>query len=230
MDVVFLLDHDANAATTAFNILENKRAAFGEEIPPNAKTDPSQIKILTGGDNLPTRKLYKGYGAFSPTWKITFSGNNDLQFPDANDYGLKRRLIVIPFTQDFTQNPNTNLKSELMEQSAIDYLFNKLVRLAPVWYKDGLIIPNAVKEVADDYLKSQDFIADFIDEYCERRPDNVISRKEFVKRLREVYPRETPYNQQTLTEMLKKIDGVEYKRIGGNYKLIGIAKGENWND
>ena len=220
--ILYRKNHDANAATTAFNILENKRAAFGEEIPPNAKTDPSQIKILTGGDNLPTRKLYKGYGAFSPTWKITFSGNNDLQFPDANDYGIKRRLIVIPFEQDFTKNPNTSLKNELMEQSAIDYLFNKLVRLAPVWYKDGLIIPNAVKEVADDYLKAQDFIADFIDEYCERRPDSVISRKEFVERLREVYPRETPPNNQTLKEMLEKIDGVSYTRRNKGNFLKGI--------
>ena len=213
---------DANAATTAINILENKRAGFGEEIPPNAKTDAAQIKILTGGDIVPARKNYGEYRNVNPSWKLTFSGNNDLQFPDANDYGIKRRLIVIPFEQDFTKNPNTSLKNELMEQSAIDYLFNKLVRLAPVWYKDGLIIPNAVKEVADDYLKAQDFIADFIDEYCERRPDSVISRKEFVERLREVYPRETPPNNQTLKEMLEKIDGVSYTRRNKGNFLKGI--------
>ena len=220
--ILYRKNYDANAATTAINILENKRAGFGEEIPPNAKTDAAQIKILTGGDIVPARKNYGEYRNVNPSWKLTFSGNNDLQFPDANDYGIKRRLMLIPFTQDFTQNPNTNLKSELMEQSSIDYLFNKLVRLAPDWYKNGLIIPNAVKAVADDYLKSQDFIADFIDEYCERRPDGVISRKDFVERLREVYPRETPPNNQTLKEMLEKIDGVSYTRRNKGNFLKGI--------
>ena len=216
-------NYDANAATTAINILENKRLAFGEEIPPNAKTDPAQIKILTGGDIVPARKNYSEYRNVNPTWKITFSGNNDLQFPDANDYGIKRRLVVIPFQQDFTLNPNLKLKEELLEQENIDYLFNKLVRLAVAWYKNGLYIPQTLKTVADDYLKAQDFIADFIDEYCERRAEGVISRKDFVEKLREVYSRETPTNNQTLKEMLGKIDGVEYTRDENGKILKGIV-------
>ncbi len=227
--ILYRKTYDANAATTAINILENKRLAFGEEIPPNAKVDSAQIKILTGGDIVPARKNYSEYRNIAPTWKLTFSGNNDLIFPDATDYGIKRRFFTIPFTADFTgENADLTLKSALLEQSALDYFFNKLIRQAGDWYKEGLQIPDEIKAAADDYLHSQDFIAEFIAENCEYCPDGVITRKDFVDKLFESYPREIPKNQNNLTEMMKKIDGVEYKRVGGTYKLFGIKKGEDW--
>lgn len=214
--------YDANAATTAINILKNKRAVIAEEIPPNANVDPAQLKILTGGDAIPIRLNYGEYQNMEPTFKLTFSGNNNLQFPDANDYGIKRRLINIPFEQDFTQNPDPHLKAKLLEQSALDYFFNKLIRVAKQWYDEGLTIPAVVQSAADEYLKSQDFIAEFIAENCEYDANSYITRKDFTDKLFVAYPRETPGNAQTLREMLEKIEGVEYKRDKKSMVLKGI--------
>ena len=219
---------DANAATTAFNLLEKARLAISEEIPPNAKADPSVLKLLSGGDKIPIRRLFEESRHIEPTSKLILSGNNALIFPDATDYGIQRRLIAVKFEQDFRNKPDVHLKEKLLTQEAKDYFLSMLIDSAQEWYKNGLQVPKILQETSKEYLDSQDFITDFISEYCERRAEASITRTEFVNKLREIYPRETPTTQKALSEMLEKIEGVEYVRSKKGMILKGIDKCTNW--
>lgn len=217
---------DVNAATPAYTILEKARLAIAEEIPPGAKVDPAQLKLLTGGDRFYVRNLREEGRFVNPTAKLMLSGNNALIFPDAKDFGIQRRLVAILFEQDFRNNPNIHLKEELLEQAAKDYLLSMLIDAAQDWYKHGLQIPSILKTTSKEYLASQDFVADFIAEYCEYDSDKMIPRQEFVNKLRDCYPRETPNNQKALSELLEKIEGITYKRDKCGYKLYGLK----WRD
>ena len=213
---------DADAATTALTILEKIRLAMAEEIPPNVKVDPSKLKLITGGDRIPIRRMYEEYSYIEPTAKLMLSGNNAPTFPDANDFGIQRRLIAVLFEQDFRQNPDPFLKKKLLEQSAKDYFLSMLINAAGQWYKTGLHVPENLQQTAKEYLAAQDFIAEFISENCEHSAGSFIKRQDFVDKLRDAYPRETPANNHTLKEMLEKINGVEYTRKEGGYILDGI--------
>ena len=218
---------DANAATPAYNILLGTRVAMSEEIPPNVKLNPAKIKLLTGGDRIPIRKLFEEYGVIEdPTHTMIFSGNNLPEIGDVHDPGILRRLLRIQFTQDFRHAPDTSLKKKLSSPECRSALLALLVSNAMDWYKNGLIVSDEMKNAIRRYLDSQDFIAEFIAEHCNYGRDLKIPRKAFLKALQGNYPKETRgLSDRALTSMVEKIDGVSYKRINGPYWFCGIG----WN-
>jgi P4 family phage/plasmid primase-like protien len=217
---------DANAATPAYNMLDGKRVSISEEIPANVKLNAAKIKILTGGDRIPIRRLHEEYSVIEdPTHTMIFSGNNLPEIGDIHDPGILRRLRRIQFKQDFRQNPNTKLKQQLLSADCRTGFLSVLVQYAQKWYNDGLIISSESKQAMQDYIDSQDFINCFISDYCERGRNLSIPRKEFLKKLQEEYPKETRgLSDRNLTNMIEKIDGVTYKRNSkGSYAFFGIA-------
>ena len=226
---------DANAATTAYNMLLGTRVAMSEEIPPNVKLNPAKIKLLTGGDRIPIRKMFEEYSVIEdPTHTMIFSGNNLPEIGDVHDPGILRRLQRIIFAQDFRQRADPNLKKKLLEPSCRSAMLAYLVREAMEWYntvatgKSGLIESAEMKAAVNQYISSQDFISEFISEHCTRGKNLKIARKEFLKALQDEYPKETRgQSDQSLTRTIEKIDGIFYRRgTGGGYAFFGIG----WND
>lgn len=219
---------DANNATPILNALVGKRFAVTEELPPNTKLDTALIKNLTGRDRLYFRRLHHEAGSFDARFKLTLSGNNLPELIDAKDKGFARRLLRLKFEADFTgANCDESLKDRLQLQENIDAFFYLLVRNAVEWYKEGLIVTSDMQAAAQEYLADEDFLAEFINSYCEFDADSSITRREFVEELKVAYPSQTArLSDRTLTEMLKKIEGVEYTRGKHGYKLTGLK----WQD
>lgn len=222
---------DANAATPAFNMLVGKRVAMGEEIPANVQLNAAKIKLLSGGDRIPIRLLHQEFGVIdNPMFTLILSGNNLPEIGDVHDPGIQRRLVRIPFNQSFRDNPNLKLKKTLLSPDCRSGMLSVLIENAIEWYKKGLLISSAMKDAAERYFESQDFIADFISEYCQRGRNLSIPRKDFLKRLQENYPKETRgLSDQTLTRMIEKIDEISYNPRAGK-KCVGTFFGIGWND
>ena len=219
---------DANAATPAFNILDGKRVSISEEIPPNVKLNAAKIKMLTGGDRIPIRRLHEEYSVIEdPTHTMIFSGNNLPEIGDIHDPGILRRLCRIIFKQDFRQNPNLKLKQQLLSPDCRAGFLSVLVEHAQKWYNDGLIVSNEMQKAVQSYIDSQDFIAEFISEHCKFGRNLSIKRKDFLKALQEEYPKETRgLSDRSLTSMVEKIENIFYK-IGGK-SHTGIFCGIDW--
>lgn len=231
--------YDVNAATTAFNMLVGKRISISEEIPANEKLDAAKIKLLSGNDPIPIRPLFEEYTVHeNPTHTMFFSGNSLPEIGDVHDPGIQRRLRRIQFKQSFRDNPNLQLKQQLLTPDARAGWLSLIVEHAQRWYKDGLPESNEMKQAVKSYFESQDFINEFISEHCERGRNLFISRKDFLKCLQENYPKETRgLSDRTLTSMVEKIDGVFYKIGGKNHtgQFFGIGwinapKQENFGD
>lgn len=223
--------YDVNAATTAFNMLVGKRISISEEIPANAPLDAAKIKLLSGNDPIPIRPLFEEYKVHeNPTHTMFFSGNNLPEIGDVHDPGIQRRLRRIQFKQSFRNNPNLLLKQQLMTPDARAGWLSLIVKYAQLWYKDGLPESDEMKQAVKSYYDSQDFISDFISEHCTRGRNLFISRKEFLKRLQEEFPKETRgLSDRTLTSMIEKIDGISYNPRAGR-KCIATFFGIGWND
>ena len=111
--------YDVNAATTAFNLLVGKRISISEEIPANSPLDAAKIKLLSGNDPIPIRPLFEEYKVHeNPTHTMFFSGNHLPEIGDVHDPGIQRRLRRIQFKQSFRDNPNLQLKQQLLTPDA----------------------------------------------------------------------------------------------------------------
>ena len=216
---------DADSATPAFAKLQWRRLAISEEIPAGRKLDFAKFKILTGGDALPIRKLFQEASEIKdPTHKMIFSGNHLPELDDVHDAGILRRWLQIKFEQDFTKKPDTTLQEVLQTDDAKAGLLNILVENAVAWYKDGLIISEKMNQDRDNYFAENDFITEFISEFCDRDPEKSIPLKEFTDKLKKEYTRETTgLSTQALSKMLDRIPFITKRRMTKGNAIFGIG-------
>ena len=221
--------YDANAATTAYNMLVGKRIAIADEIPANKALDSAKVKLLSGNDPIPIRPLFEEYKVHeNPTHTMFFSGNHLPAIGDVHDPGIRRRLRRIQFKQSFRDNPNLQLKQQLLTPEARTGWLSLIVEHAQRWYKDGLPESDEMKKSVTSYYDSQDFISEFIAENCVYDRNLSIPRKQFLLKLQSEYPKETRgLSDRTLTEMIGKVEGISYRMSTGKiYYFFGIG----WND
>ena len=221
---------DGEAPTPELAKLEWKRVAIAEEIPAGRKLDIAKFKLLTGGDALPIRRLHSDATFIEdPTHKMIFSGNHLPELDDSRDPGLKRRLLVIEFKQNFIGDKcNTHLKEELLKPEAICGLLSLLIDDYCIkWQKYGLQVSEAMLLDRMEYLESNDVVGSFIEENCEHRADLSISRATFLKRIR-LTSNIANMTDNAIISAVRKIEGLSYRRSGhsGSYSIFGIG----WKD
>ena len=221
---------DAGAATTELNVLEKCRLAIVEELPQGGRLDVAKFKSLTGGDKIPIRRLHEEFHNIDPTHKLMLSGNHMPILSDTRDPGLLRRLLNMLFSADFTKNPDTLLKKKLLTPDSLSAMLSLLVDAAQLFYRDGLIIADSMREQTRSYLAENDFIYDFISEYCQRGQNLSIPRQQFLARLKEKCSDECfqqfRNSDRALTDAIKRIDGISYCRDMNGYQFFGIG----WNN
>ena len=201
-----------------------QRIAIAEEIPAGRRLDTAKFKLLTGGDPLPIRKLHCDPTVIeNPTHKMIFSGNYLPTLDDTGDVGLRRRLLNVPFTQDFTGTRcNPKLKEELLKPSALAGCLSLLVDYCLKYQKQGLLISKEMEVARKEYLAENDIVSHFIEENCIFAVDGSISRKEFLDKIKaRGIGRMT---DQAITEAVCSQAGISYRRSApnGSYEFKGI--------
>ena len=201
-----------------------QRIAIAEEIPAGRRLDTAKFKLLTGGDPLPIRKLHCDPTVIeNPTHKMIFSGNYLPTLDDTGDVGLRRRLLNVPFTQDFTGTRcNPKLKEELLKPSALAGCLSLLVDYCLKYQKQGLLISKEMEVARKEYLAENDIVSHFIEENCIFDVNGSISRKEFLDKIKaRGIGRMT---DQAITEAVCSQAGISYRRSApnGSYEFKGI--------
>jgi len=124
------------------------------------------VKMLTGGDTVSARFLYKEAFEFLPSFKLWLAANHAPKVTDQD--AIWRRILRIPF--DITvpkekRDPQVkaNLKTSSTERTAI---LAWAVRGCLAWQKDGLGVPPIVQQATQEYRQEMDFVQQFIQECC----------------------------------------------------------------
>ena len=219
---------DGNAPTPELAKLEFIRLAICDEIPPGRKMDIAKFKWLTGSDFLTVRELHRDPRMIDPMFKLILSGNHLPEIDDANDVAIKRRLIVYPFTQDFTQTGDPKLKNELMNQDPINGLMTLLVSYCTRYFKEGLGVSAAMQQARDEYLEDNDSIGQFIAENCEFDANSSIQRKDFIERIRRSGV-VSGMTDKSIIDAVTKINGITYKKSSYNGRARHFF-GIKWRD
>jgi putative DNA primase/helicase len=163
--------------------LPGVRLALANETRKGLQLDAGLIKALTGDDTVQARHLYQAEFDFKPTHKLWLRTNEEPQF-DGADTGMKRRVKKIPFVHVVKESgrEDTSLPEKLRSEAA--GILNWAIRGLLAYQQRGLHEPVIVTEETEEYLKSLDVLAQFIEEECEVGPTYKQPAGELYKRYR----------------------------------------------
>jgi putative DNA primase/helicase len=124
------------------------------------------------------RFLYGEFFNFAPTFKI-FMATNHKPVIKGTDYGIWRRIKLIPFTTRIPEEKqDKHLELKLREEAS--GILNWLLEGIGRWKREGLKAPNAVLLATEEYRGEMDVIGNFIKE-------RTVQNKEMSIRIRELY-------------------------------------------
>lgn len=160
-ETIMLRRNDGGANS---DIARLKSARFVTSVEPNEgmRLNEGLVKQLTGGDKVTCRFLYGEEFEYTPEFKI-WIGTNHKPTIRGTDVGIWRRIRLIPFTVNIPKDKvDKNLKYKLRKE--LNQIFNWAVKGCLKWQKEGLDIPNCVKEATNEYKSEMDILATFADQ------------------------------------------------------------------
>lgn len=130
----------------------------------------SNLKAITGGDNVSFHEIYKGSRNTKFKTKLVLSTNN---VPDFNDPSgaLVNRMLVFPFYKSFADNPDTGLRSRLLAEIAgiTQWAIEGLRRLRR---NDGKFTEGKIGLVQKEEIRKDMFpLSEFVETSCTLDPN-----------------------------------------------------------
>ncbi|WP_316184704.1 phage/plasmid primase, P4 family [Bradyrhizobium sp. SZCCHNRI1003] len=139
-----------------------KRYLRVAELPKDAPLKQETIKKLTGGERWPVRTMYKGYFEFKPTAKPHMSGNGEPKF-DGSDGGMKRRLIIVPWSVTLPTDKHRDFEEVVAEIAAEGAgILNWLIEGAVDFLNSGLVIAEEVLQATAEHFAEMDPVEQYI--------------------------------------------------------------------
>lgn len=148
-------------ATPEIARLYGKRFLRVHELPQGTPVKADLIKKLTGGEQLPARSLFKGFFEFTPTCKTHMSGN-DLPTFDGSDGGMRRRLILVEWTETIPEAEQRDIEeviADLLEEAS--GILNWLIEGALDYLNNGLVIADEIRIGTQAHIDELDPVGQF---------------------------------------------------------------------
>jgi P4 family phage/plasmid primase-like protien len=142
--------------------LRGLRMVYASETADGKRWNESRLKEITGGEPVTARMMHKDFFTFTPLFKLMFLGNTRPELRSIDD-GIKRRLLLVPFTVKPT-NPDPFLTEKLREE--FDGILAWMIEGAIIWQSMGLIPPASVLAATDEYFEDEDALGRWLKERC----------------------------------------------------------------
>ncbi len=125
------------------------------------------IKTLTGNDTITASCKFESFFEFKMVGKIFINTNHLPQITDPSVF-TSDRIKVIPFLKHFDESErDTSLKSFFTERENLSAILNWCIRGLQMYLKEGLSIPDSVREATAKYQHDSDKVSRFIEEELE---------------------------------------------------------------
>lgn len=162
-------------------MLKGKRLVTVSEYGEGKVINEGKLKALSGGNPITARAKYEKAITFTPQFKLIFDTNF---LPTVkNNLGFWRRVIVIPFTRDFTNSVDVRLEEKLCNE--LPGIFNKVIEGLKLYEKESIgNLPKIIKEANTAYRESQDILQDFIEDVAVLGEQFIISSSELFSEWR----------------------------------------------
>jgi putative DNA primase/helicase len=180
------------------------------------------IKQITGNDRMTARFLYGEFFNFVPTFKI-FMATNHKPVIKGTDYGIWRRIKLIPFTTTIEEGKqDKNLEGKLMAEGPgiLNWILEGTIR----WQRERLRTPPDITRATDEYRGEMDVIGNFIKERCVQGPGCSIKARELFKVYQEWCEENNEHagSERFFGLRLKEL-GIGQKRMGDGRYWLGLG-------
>jgi putative DNA primase/helicase len=138
------------------------------------------IKSVTGGDMISARGVHAKHSVeFSPSW-VTFMATNHRPIVKGIDYAIWRRLLLIPFTRNFSTDAAIPKDPDRAEKLKTEYegILRWCVAGALAYQRDGLRPPESVKAAHVAYKEAMDLLGDWLADEWEDDPNGYATSEE----------------------------------------------------
>ncbi|MFR4580267.1 MAG: phage/plasmid primase, P4 family [Clostridium fessum] len=129
----------------------------------------AQVKSMTGNDTINARFLHENSFDFQPLFKLYINTN---YLPAVNDMTIftSGRVIIIPFERHFDESEqDKTLKKEFAKPEVQSAILNWLLEGYALLKKDGLLLPQSVKDATSQYQHDSDKMILFMEDCMEAR-------------------------------------------------------------
>lgn len=133
------------------------------------RLDEGLVKSITGGDKIRARRMRENFWQFSPS-HLPIIATNHRPVVRGNDYGIWRRLRLIPFNVTITPERQDKRLTEKL-RAELPGILRWLVEGCLEWQRGGLREPPVVLAATESYRVESDTITTWLDECCEMHPD-----------------------------------------------------------
>ncbi|KAJ3308175.1 hypothetical protein HDV04_001627 [Boothiomyces sp. JEL0838] len=228
------------ASPTICNMV-NKRFISFQEIKQQCFLEGNTVKTLSGGDKINGRKLYQDNMEFRINGMLVLSCNNVPSFTKTDDKAIIRRLRCIEMSTEFVEEctlPHHRQVNNDLDIKELRHSFFQLLieHYDPDSIKKGIqYCPRKIRETTENYFKRTDLIHNFITDYIEEDPKEMIIRKDLEALIRDKnVAREYGFSNKTVKDIIeaikdklncvflkeKMVKGVRYTNVMLGYKLI----------
>ncbi len=163
----FLARRDSGGPRNDIARLAGKRLVVSIEVDEGKRLAEGLVKMITGGDTVTARFLYREAFEFVPQFKLTLAANHAPHVRD-DDEAMWRRILRVPFENVIPKNKrDPEVKRVLRDPKASGpAILAWAVRGCMEWQREGLGVPKVVEEATEGYREEMDPLRDFIADYC----------------------------------------------------------------
>ena len=192
--------------------LKGRRLIIASEMEEGMRLNTAVVKQLCSTDEIQAEKKYKDPFQFVPSHTLVLYTNH-LPKVGANDDGIWRRLVVIPF--------NAHIVGDTDIKNYADHLFENAGPAILAWIIEGAQKavaqnfktdpPQCVKDAVQAYREDNDWLGRYIEECCEVGPSCQEKSGEFYQQYRAYCIQNGEYIRST-TDFYSAVDKAGFVR------------------
>lgn len=193
--------------------LKGLRFAYGAEFDEGVKLSIQAVKNVTSTDPITSKFMGCNYVTFLPS-HTAFVSSNHLPQTSKGDNAIKDRMQILVFKNRFRDTPN-----DIKDYDKI--LFNECGGAILSWIVEGakkfiangckmyVDEPENVKEATAEYWENNDWLKNFIRDYCIVEPQAEILKSKLIE----------AYNKATVKEFTHSKKEFHTEMLANNFKL-----------
>ena len=196
--------------------LKGKRLIIASETEEGVRLNTSMVKQLCSTDEIQAEKKYKDPFHFVPSHTLVLYTNH-LPKVGANDDGVWRRLIVIPFQAVISGTSDIKNYADYLFTHAGPYIMTWIIQGAQKAIEADFRTeqPQVVREAIDRYRDANDWLGLFLGEHCELDPSYEEKSGELYRQYRFVCTANGEYVRST-TDFYGALEQAGYRRRRSN--------------
>lgn len=152
--------------------LRAARLVVASEPSRNLRFDEATLKLLTGGDTVTARFLYRDEFEYVPRYTIWLHGNHKPRVV-STDHGFWRRVRLVPFTVRLDGPAQVYRYWDTLITEEGSGILRWMVEGCLAWQRQRLGLANAVKDATSAYRTEQDILRPWIEACCVEEPGRV---------------------------------------------------------